>query len=145
MSSRLATLVLALLAAWSSVARPEEARLTVLHTADLRGSLTDWDYVADRPAPRGLVRIATLVRRARAEGAPVLLLDAGDAMLGSPLESVWRHGFSQGAEPMMAAMGFMGYDAMAVGDDEFRGGPGALTRARADAAFPWLATNIVRV
>ena len=38
------------------------------------------------PRRRGLVRIATLVRAARAEGRPVLLLDAGDAIQGGALE-----------------------------------------------------------
>lgn len=145
MASHRFALVVALLIAAPAPARPEEARLTVLHTADLHGTLTDWDYLADRPAPRGLTRVATLVQRVRAEGGPVLLLDAGDAMQGSPLEMVWRRGFSQGREPMMAAMTRMGYDAMTVGNHEFSFGPGALAHARADAGFPWLAANVVRV
>jgi 2',3'-cyclic-nucleotide 2'-phosphodiesterase / 3'-nucleotidase / 5'-nucleotidase len=145
MASHRFALAFALLIVWPAAARAEEARLTVLHTTDLHGALTDWDYLGDRPAPRGLARVATMVRRVRAEGGPVLLLDAGDAMQGSPLETVWRRGFSQGTEPMMTAMTRMGYDAMAVGNHEFSFGPGALARARADAAFPWLSANIVRV
>lgn len=144
MASHRFALALVLLALWPAAARPEEARLTVLHTADLHGALTDWDYLADRPAARGLTRLATLVQGVRAEGTPVLLLDAGDAMQGSPLETVWRRGFSQGHEPMMTAMTRMGYDAMAIGNHEFSFGPGALGRARAEAGFPWLAANIVR-
>jgi 2',3'-cyclic-nucleotide 2'-phosphodiesterase/3'-nucleotidase len=135
---------LALLLAWPAAARTDEARITILHTTDLHGALTGWDYLADRPAARGLTRIATMVRGVRAEGQPVLLLDAGDAMQGSPLETVWRRGFSQGGEPMMTAMSRLGYDAMAVGNHEFSYGPGALARARADAGFPWLAANIAR-
>jgi 2',3'-cyclic-nucleotide 2'-phosphodiesterase (5'-nucleotidase family) len=145
MASHRFALAFALLIIWPAAVRSEEARLTVLHTSDLHGALTGWDYLADRPAPRGLARVATMVRRVRAEGGPVLLLDAGDAMQGSPLEMVWRRGFSQGTEPMMTAMTRMGYDAMAVGNHEFSFGQGALARARADAGFPWLAANIVRV
>ena len=144
MPSHRAVLVLALLIAAPAAAGAEQARLTLLHTTDLHGALTDWDYLADRPANRGLARIATLVERVRAEGSPVLLLDAGDAMQGSPLETVWHTGFSQGGEPMMTAMKRMGYDAMAVGNHEFSFGPGALARARSDAGFPFLAANIVR-
>ena len=149
MASHRTAFALALLLAWPTAAhadepRADEARLTILHTTDLHGTLTAWDYLADRPAARGLSRIATLVRGVRAEGSPVLLLDAGDAMQGSPLEAVWRRGFTEGHEPMMAAMTRMCYDAMAVGNHEFSFGPGALARARADAGFPWLAANIVR-
>ena len=62
MASHRSLLALALLIAWPAAVRAEEARLTVLHTADLHGALTAWDYLADRPAPRGLARVATLVR-----------------------------------------------------------------------------------
>ena len=144
MAAYRSAIALALLLSLPAIARSDEARLTILHTADLHGTLTDWDYLADRPAARGLTRIATMVRAARAEGTPVLLLDAGDAMQGSPLETVWRHGFTEGKEPVMAAMTRIGYDAMAVGNHEFSFGPGALGRARADAGFPWLAANIAR-
>src|SRR5574341_455328 len=110
MASHRFALLLPLLIAWPAAARPEEARLTVLHTTDLHGALTGWDYLADRPAPRGLTRVATLVQRVRAEGVSVLLLDAGDAMQGSPLEAVWHRDPRQGSEPMMSAMTRMGYD-----------------------------------
>jgi len=44
----------------------------------------------------------------------------------------------------MSAMSRLGYDAMTVGNHEFSFGTGAMTRARRDAGFPWLAANIVR-
>ena len=142
-SARLA-FALALLLILPTALRAEEVRLTILHTSDLHGALDDWDYLAGKPAARGLTRIATLVRGIRAEGAPVLLLDAGDAFQGSPLETVWRRGFTGGHDPMMAAMSRLGYDAMTVGNHEFSFGLGAMTHARTDAGFPWLAANIVR-
>src|SRR5215813_3123508 len=88
-------LLLAALAAPPAL-RAEEARLAILHTSDLHGALDGWDYMARRPAARGLTRVATLVAGVRAEGTPVLLLDAGDAMQGSPIETVWRRGFTEG-------------------------------------------------
>ncbi len=123
------------------------ARLTVLHTTDLHGALTDWDDATDRPAARGLVRVATLVRQVRAEGGPVLLVDGGDAIQGGGIESAWRDAAPLPADgrhdPMMTAMSRLGYDAMAVGNHEFSFGPAALAAARRDAAFPWLAANVV--
>ena len=90
------------------------------------------------------MRIATLVRAARAEGGPVLLLDGGDAIQGGALETAYWSGDRALPEPMMAAMTRLGYDAMAVGNHEFSSGPDALARARAAAGFPWLAANVVR-
>ena len=138
-----AVLGLSLLLALAAPARGETARLTVLHTTDLHGALTAFDYGHDRPAARGLVRIASLVRAARAEGAPVLLLDGGDAIQGGALVDAWQRGDRARPEPMTAAMTRLGYDAMAVGNHEFSYGPAALAAARAASGFPWLAANVV--
>jgi len=125
-------------------ARGETARLTVFHTTDLHGALTAYDYLADRPAPSGLVRIASLVRAARAEGQPVLLLDDGDVIQSGALETFYWRGDRARPEPMMTAMTRMGYDAMAIGNHEFSWGLAGLAKARAGAGFPWLAANVVR-
>ncbi len=134
-------LVLALLAC--GAAHAEEARLVVLHTTDLHGSLTAYDYLADRAAARGLTKISSLVRAARAEGRPTLLLDAGDCLQGG-IETVYRRGASALPDPMVSAMNAIGYDAMAVGNHEFDYGLEALDDARSAAKFPWLAANVVR-
>lgn len=144
---RLRSVVPALLCALAlaaSAASADETRLVLLHTTDLHGALTGFDYLADKPAARGLTRIAPLVRAIRAEGAPVVLVDDGDALQGGPLVSVYQRGDRALPEPMTAAMARMGYDAMAVGNHEFSYGPDALAKARAAAGFPWLAANVVR-
>lgn len=127
-----------------AAAAGEEAHLTILHTTDLHGALTGWDYAADLPAARGLTRIATLVRRVRAEGDSVLLLDAGDCIQGGGIETVYQHGDRARPDPMMLAMTRLGYAAMAVGNHEFDFGPDEIARARREAGFPWLAANIER-
>ncbi|HET7224290.1 MAG TPA: bifunctional UDP-sugar hydrolase/5'-nucleotidase, partial [Candidatus Eisenbacteria bacterium] len=137
-------LLAAALALLASTAAAETTHVILLHTTDLHGALTDWDYASDRPATRGLVRVATLVRRVRAEGAPVLLLDGGDAIQGG-IELARRAGHATDTpDPMMRAMAQLGYDAMAVGNHEFDFGEGALSAARADAGFPWLSANVTR-
>src|SRR5262245_66369426 len=99
MTSRRLALALALVLSAPTARQAEECRLTILHTSDLHGALDGWDYMAGRPAARGLTKVATLVAGIRAEGVPTLLLDAGDAMQGSAIETVWRRGFSAGREP----------------------------------------------
>src|SRR5712692_9171850 len=57
---------------------PAKVRLTLLGTTDIHGNIEPWDYYPDRPANRGLAKIATLVRRIRAANRHVFLLDPGD-------------------------------------------------------------------
>jgi 2',3'-cyclic-nucleotide 2'-phosphodiesterase (5'-nucleotidase family) len=140
MRARLLVLVLGLLIATS--ARADSVHLTLLHTTDLHGALDGWDYLADRPVSRGLTRIATLVRRARAEGNATLLLDGGDAIQGG-IEFWYQHGDRSKPEPMMSAMSAIGYDAMALGNHEFSFGREALLLAHRDVRFAWLSANVI--
>ena len=101
----------------------------------MHGNLVPVDYVTDRPAPRGLAKIATLIRDARAGNANTLLIDCGDTIQGTPLESVYQSIARTGADPrdtnrpcrsigdpMMRAMNLLGYDAMTVGNHEYNAG-----------------------
>ena len=65
-------------------------KLSVLATTDLHGNLYPVDYFSDKPAKRGLAKIATLVRAARAANPNNLLLDCGDTIQGTPLEYVYQ-------------------------------------------------------
>jgi 2',3'-cyclic-nucleotide 2'-phosphodiesterase/3'-nucleotidase len=127
------------------LARAETLTVTVLATTDLHGNLYPIDYVTDRPAPRGLAKLATLIRAAEAENPNHLLIDCGDTIQGSALEFVYQSAVRKGApvarDPMMLAMNKIGYDAMAVGNHEYNFGLKNLNAARDAAAFPWLSAN----
>jgi len=140
-----AFLALALLAALVTPAQadPLEQRVRILHTTDLHGTLAAWDDATDRPAARGLERLATLIDRARGDSVPTLLLDAGDALSGSPLVRVWREHPDGRPEPVTAAMNALGYDALALGNHEFDAGRAGLDAAAALAHFPFLGANVV--
>src|SRR5712691_11178987 len=130
-------------------------RLAVLASTDLHGSIYPIDYYSDKPAHRGLAKIATLIHAARAANPNNLLIDCGDTIQGTPLEYVYQTfvrtchlplqlAFSAepfAHDPMMLAMNALGYDAMVVGNHEFNFGLKNLDRARADARFPWLSAN----
>lgn len=142
-------------AAFVICGRAGTVEITVLATTDLHGNIYPYDYLTGRNADRGLAKIATLIKAERKASAGVLLLDCGDTIQGSPLESVYQQFVRTGkfplnlkpsapltADPMMLAMNHLRYDAMTVGNHEFNFGLDNLQKARAAAQFPWISANI---
>src|ERR1700735_5214109 len=136
----------------ASLACGAELKITLLATNDLHGNLFPYDYYTAQPAGRGLAKIATLIQAARAENPNNLLIDCGDTIQGTPLEAVYQEKGGAGLEhdspplkqdPMMLAMNAIGYDAMVVGNHEFNFGLKNLAKARGDAHFPWISSNIL--
>ncbi len=126
--------------------RAESVTVTLLATTDLHGYIYPYDYYTGKPAERGLAKIATLIRQARSENPNTLLIDCGDTIQGSPLESVYQDSLRDGKarqDPMMLAMDELGYAAMVLGNHEFDFGLKNLESARADARFPWLSANVI--
>lgn len=140
----------------SFLAQAKDLKVTLLATTDLHGNLLPYDYFTAQPIDRGLAKIGTLIRAVRAENPRTILIDCGDTIQGTPLESVYQHYVTTGRlpldlkfagapldrDPMMAAMNALGYDAMVVGNHEFNHGLNNLVKARAQAQFPWISSNI---
>lgn len=116
--------------------------ITLLGTTDLHGNLYPVDYYANRPANRGLAKIATLIRQVRAEQPNVLLFDSGDTIQGTPLAYYFARKDTSRTNPTIAVMNALRYDAMAAGNHEFNFGLDVLLKAKREATFPWLAANI---
>jgi len=96
--------------------------LTILHTNDLHGKLSD--------------RAAERIAREKSSAENCLLLDAGDAVLSGNIY------YRPGGEPVLARMSDLGYDAMAMGNREFHFlGPGLKTKVKL-ARFPILCANL---
>jgi len=141
---------------FAGLTHAKEIKIALLATTDLHGNLLPYDYYTAQPADRGLAKIATLIRLARAESPNNLLIDCGDTIQGTPLESLYQHYVETGhlplkltfagppldRDPMMLAMNTIGYDAMVVGNHEFNFGLKNLAQARAQARFPWISANI---
>ena len=120
---------------------PDRIQITILGTTDLHGNINPIDYYTDKPDNRGIAKVATLIKRIRKEQSNVLLIDSGDTIQGSPLESF--HGRKNNAppDPMMLVMSSLNYDAMTVGNHEYNFGLKVLEKARGEAKFPWLSAN----
>jgi 2',3'-cyclic-nucleotide 2'-phosphodiesterase/3'-nucleotidase len=120
---------------------PERVQITILGTTDLHGNINPIDYYTNKPDNRGLAKVATLIKRIRGEQPNVLLIDSGDTIQGSPLESFHGRKNNQPRDPMMLVMNSLKYDAMAVGNHEYNFGLKVLEKARQEALFPWLSAN----
>jgi 2',3'-cyclic-nucleotide 2'-phosphodiesterase/3'-nucleotidase len=143
------------LAVFSVFTHAREVTVTVLATTDMHGNIYPYDYLTGKPAVRGLAGISTLIKAERKNAPSALLVDCGDTIQGSPLESVYQSYVTTGklpldarfegkpfdADPMMIAMNHLRYDAMAVGNHEYNYGLKNLDKARSDARFPWLSAN----
>src|SRR5918996_1015221 len=120
---------------------PDRIQITILGTTDLHGNILPIDYYTNKSDNRGLAKVATLIKRIRKEHPNVLLIDSGDTIQGSPLESFHGRKNNQPTDPMMLTMDSLNYDAMAVGNHEYNFGLKVLEKARAEANFPWLSAN----
>jgi len=136
-----------------AVQRPVQ-KLTILHTNDIHshfmGEGPEADYspqtLQDDTTVGGLARLASAIKTARAaaatDGKPVLLLDAGDFMMGTLFETL-----ALTDAPELGFMAGMGYDATTIGNHELDWTPKALagilqTAATAGAIVPVLSSNL---
>ena len=112
---------------------------TILHTNDIHSNLIGVgpaseytpETVNDDRTIGGIERIATLVaerRRVREADGPVLVLDIGDASIGTPFGGAFQ---KTGTE--LQCLSMAGYDATTFGNHDFDFGPAALANAIAAA------------
>ena len=120
---------------------PDRVQITILGTTDLHGNINPIDYYTNKPDNRGLAKVATLIKRIRKEQPNTMLIDSGDTIQGSPLESFHGRKNNQPPDPMMLVMNSLHYDAMTVGNHEYNFGLKVLEKARAEANFPWMSAN----
>jgi 2',3'-cyclic-nucleotide 2'-phosphodiesterase/3'-nucleotidase len=120
---------------------PDRVQITILGTTDLHGNINPIDYYTNKPDNRGFAKVATLIKRIRKEQPNVLLIDSGDTIQGSPLESFHGRKNNVPKDPMMLVMNSLNYDAMTVGNHEYNFGLKVLEKARSEANFAWLSAN----
>lgn len=106
-------------------------KLVIVHTNDVHGRAVQAEDIL------GYTAVAALRDALVAEGAEVLLLDAGDASQGMPIVNMSK------GEAAMDFMNAVGYDAMALGNHEFDWNSENALHLVDRANFPVLGANIV--
>ncbi len=118
---RPALLLLAALAA--SCAAPREDTVLLLHTNDLHGHIEN------------AATLSGLAKAEREKRPDVLWLDAGDAISGTPVSTVFQ------GSPIFTVTSLMGVDAACLGNHEFDHGFERIAAFREAATYPILCAN----
>lgn len=122
---------------------PDTARIVVVATSDLHGQAVAWDFGRQVPAPGALARAATAIDSLRHRYPDqVVVVDAGDALEGTPFATYYGGIEPQDPHPIVDAMNQVGYDAATVGNHDFDFGVPLLDRALSAATFPFVSANI---
>ncbi|MDO4679921.1 MAG: bifunctional UDP-sugar hydrolase/5'-nucleotidase [Aerococcus sp.] len=119
-------------------------KLTILETSDVHGYLTaQSDKDIDAVEAYGYTRTATMIKRLRQElDHPVLYIDNGDSILGSPL-AAYQHGYKHTPESITKVYNAMDVDYWIPGNHEFNFGQEYLFQAKKLLNCPLLCANIV--
>ncbi|WP_406828411.1 bifunctional 2',3'-cyclic-nucleotide 2'-phosphodiesterase/3'-nucleotidase [Microbulbifer sp. ARAS458-1] len=122
--------------------------LRLMETTDIHAHVMGYNYYRDAEDPKvGLVRTASLIRRARAEleyPQNSALVENGDLIQGSPMGD-WRQsdGITEGeVHPVFKVMNALQYDVANYGNHEFNYGLEFLAESVNDANFPYISANI---
>jgi 2',3'-cyclic-nucleotide 2'-phosphodiesterase/3'-nucleotidase len=116
-------------------------QIRLLVTSDIHGYVYPTAFRDTSPKNMGLAKLATIIHKEREKG-PVVLIDNGDFIQGSPL-TYYHHKFRNTVEnPMVQIANRLNYDAVIFGNHEFNYGLSTLKQVIDQSQFPWLAANI---
>ncbi|MBF0432193.1 MAG: metallophosphatase, partial [Fibrobacteria bacterium] len=104
--------------------------LIILHTSDLHGHL-----IQEGKFP-GVARLGALFKNIREKYPNTLVLDAGDAVSGTPVSTIFK------GTPVFEVMNEMGYDIGLLGNHEFDYGWKQIDHFKEMAKFPILCANV---
>ncbi len=118
--------------------------VVILGTSDMHGNIWGWSYEDGKETTNnGMARLYTYIRQVREEETVTFLVDGGDDIQGTIMTDDIANKEPDQPHPVIAAMNFMGYDAMTLGNHEFNWGVPTLLEIIGTAEFPVLSQNIL--
>ena len=135
-------MVLALLPS-AAFAAEGEKHITILGTSDMHGNIWGFSYEDSKETDNnGMARLYTYIQQVRAENPNTILIDAGDDIQGTIMTDDIYNKIPEEPHPVVAAMNYMGSDAMTLGNHEFNWGIDTMQKILSQAQFPVLAANV---
>tara|TARA_Y100000385_G_scaffold170812_1_gene176984 strand:+ start:998 stop:1948 length:951 start_codon:yes stop_codon:yes gene_type:complete len=111
-------------------------KITILHTNDMHSHIDSFPNNHSRyPGLGGMRRIASLVKKIRAEEKNVILIDAGDVFQGTPYFNKFKGSLE------LKIMSSMGYIASTMGNHDFDNGINGFKDVLHNANFPFVCSN----
>lgn len=118
-------------------------KISILVTSDVHGYVMPTDFSGAQDLPLGLGKLATVIEEERNRN-PVLLIENGDFIQGSPL-TYYEQSFVKGTEnAVICSANALHYDLAVFGNHEFNFGLPVLNQVVQQSNYPWLAANIKR-
>lgn len=120
--------------------------LTILSTSDVHGFVYPTNFVKRHlNLPFGLLKAAQVIENERKNATgPVLTVDAGDVLEGSPLtEYLAKFSTPPAPQRLLRAYNAIGYDVGVLGNHEFNYGLDYLKKAIKSTDYPVLSANIL--
>jgi 2',3'-cyclic-nucleotide 2'-phosphodiesterase (5'-nucleotidase family) len=112
-----------------SPAQAELKQLVIIHTNDFHG------HIAEENEYAGAARLAAFVSQVRRENKAVLVLDAGDAISGTPVSTLFK------GLPIFEVLNQVGYDVATLGNHEFDHGYEQIALFRETVNHPIISAN----
>ena len=121
----------------------ENTQITILGTTDLHGNVWGFSYEDNAETDAdGMARVYTYVQGVRAENPNTILTESGDFIQGTIMTDDLFNKFPEKEHPVVAAMNFMGYDAITAGNHEFNWGITNMQTILGRSNAPVLAANV---
>jgi len=127
----------------AALAAEGDVTLTIIATSDTHGNVWGWSYEDGKESTSGsLAQVSTYVNSLREAGENVILVDNGDTIQGTIMSDDLANKNPDEPHPVIAAMNYMGYDAMGLGNHEFNWGITSMKKILGQADFAVLCSNI---
>ena len=119
-----------------------ETHIVILGTSDIHGNICCWSYGDDKETDYGMARLYTYIQKTREDNPVTFLIDGGDELQGNILTDYVASGNPEDEHPVIAAMNYMGYDSMVLGNHDFDWGVSGMQKMISTAQFPLICQNV---